>query len=119
MKPRFLLDEHIAHAIQQQLRRRGPAIEILIIGDDNAPARGTLDPDILLWIEQNGYILVTRDRNSMQMHLVDHYATGGHIPGILWLRSSARYGEIIETLLMIWSASTADEYVDCMFSIPF
>jgi len=114
-----LLDEHIAPAIQQQLRQRDPAIEILIIGDNNAPARGTLDPGILLWIEQNGYILVTRDRNSMQLHLVNHYATDRHIPGILWLRSSAQFGEIIETLFMIWFASNADEYVDCMFSIPF
>src|SRR3954454_19057140 len=98
MKPRFLLDEHIAHAIQQQLRRRDPAIEILSIGDDNTPARGTLDPDILLWMEQQGYILVIRDRNSMQLHLINHYAANRHIPGILWLRSSARFGEIIETL---------------------
>jgi hypothetical protein len=33
MKPRFLLDEHINRAIQRQLRRQTPELEILAIGD--------------------------------------------------------------------------------------
>jgi len=110
---------NVAHAIQEQLRRQSSTIEILVVGDANAPVRGADDSDLLLWIEQNGYIFVTRDRNSMRNHLVNHYAAGHHIPGILWIRPSASLGQIIEALFIIWSASTADEYFDTMFTIPF
>lgn len=44
MKPRFLLDEHINRAIQRQLRRYDPTIEVLAIGDPGAPETGMLDP---------------------------------------------------------------------------
>ena len=68
MKPRFLLDEHINRAIQRQLRRHDVTIEILAIGDPGAPEKGTLDPPLLDWIEENGYTLVTEDRNTMPEH---------------------------------------------------
>lgn len=51
MKPRFLLDEHLGRVIQRQLRRRDAQIEILLIGDPTASARGMLDPDLLIWLE--------------------------------------------------------------------
>jgi len=50
MKPRFLLDEHVNRAIQRQLRRLDPRIEVLAIGDPGAPPAGTPDPDLLRWI---------------------------------------------------------------------
>ncbi len=51
------------------------------------PPRGTLDPEILVWCEQNGTILVTNNRASMPVHLHDHLAEGRHIPGIFILNS--------------------------------
>ena len=57
MKPRFLLDEHVSRAVQRQLRRFEPRVEVLAVGDSDAPPKGTLDPDILTWIETNGYDL--------------------------------------------------------------
>ena len=50
MKPRFLLDEHINRAIQRQLRRLNPQIEVLAIGAPEAPPTGTSDPNLLGWI---------------------------------------------------------------------
>ena len=58
MKPRFLLDEHVNRAIQRQLRRLDARMEVLAIGDPGAPPAGTSDPDILGWLQENGYILV-------------------------------------------------------------
>ena len=62
MKPRFLLDEHVNRAIQRQLRRLDSQIEVLTIGDPEAPPTGTLDPGILVWLESHGYLLVTANR---------------------------------------------------------
>lgn len=118
MKPRFLLDEHVNRAIQRQLRRMDPYIDVLAINDPDAPSAGTSDPEILLWIEKSGYILVTENRSTIPGHLTDHYAAGGHVPGIFWLRPHADLSSIIEELYLIWVASTADEYEDCALFIP-
>ncbi len=98
MKLRFLLDEHVNRAIQRQLRRLDLQIDVLAINDPDAPPAGLSDPEILLWIEERGYILVTENRSTIPGHLADHYAPGGHVPGIFWLRPHASLGSIIEEL---------------------
>jgi len=118
MKPRFLLDEHINRAIQRQLRRQNPNLEVLAIGDPGAPSGGISDPDLLNWIEQNGYILVTENRSTMPMHLSDHFVSGRHIPGIFWIRPGVGIGRIIEELYPIYLSSLADEYKDRAIYIP-
>ena len=64
MKPRLLLDENINRAVQRQLRRWNPDIEVLAIGDPGAPPTGMSDPNILNWLEENRYILVTENRST-------------------------------------------------------
>jgi hypothetical protein len=118
MKPRFLLDEHIPKAIQRQLRRKHSSLEVLAIGDPGSPPTGISDPDLLYWIEENRYILVTENRNTMPMHLSDHFGSGRHIPGIFWVRPSVGIGRIIEELYLIWMASTGEEFKDCSLFIP-
>lgn len=118
MKPRFLLDEHVNRAIQRQLRRLEPQIEVLVVGDPEAPPKGILDPELLVWLEANGYILVSENRSTIPVHLAEHYAAGRHIPGILWIRPSASLGGITEELYLIWFASTAEEYQDRTLFIP-
>ena len=62
MRPRFPLDENMECAIQRQLQRLNAGIDVRLVGDVEVPPRGTSDPDILMWIEHNDYILVTRNR---------------------------------------------------------
>jgi hypothetical protein len=118
MKPRFLLDEHINRAVQRQLRRQDPTIEILAIGDLGAPETGILDPALLNWLEENDYILVTENRSTMPKHLANHFGAGRHIPGIFWVRPRITIGRIVEELYLIWMASTGDEYKDRTLFIP-
>jgi len=108
----------VNRAIQRQLRRLDTRIEVLAIGDPGAPPAGTSDPDILVWLEENSYILVTENRSTLPVHLSDHFAAGRHIPGVLWIRPGVGIGRIIEELHLIWFASTADEYQDRMLFIP-
>ena len=118
MNPRFLLDEHVNRAIQRQLRRLDARIEVLAVGDADAPPFGMADPDILLWQEENGYILITENRSTIPTHLSDHFASGHHIPGIFWLRPGVGLRRIIEELYLIWSVSTAEEYQDRTLYLP-
>ena len=50
MKIRFLLDENLSKQIKFAVLRRNPSVDILGVGDQNAPSFGTLDPEILLYI---------------------------------------------------------------------
>ena len=115
---RFLLDEHIPHAIQSQLLRLDDSIDVLSVGQSSAPPRGTSDPDILFWIERTGYILVTANRRTIPEHIQAHYAAGHRIPGILLLRHGVSIAEIIEQLYLLWAASDAKEYVDKILYLP-
>ena len=118
MKPRFLIDEHVNRAIQRQLRRIQPDIDVLSIGDPGAPRTGTPDPEILIWIEKNGYILLTENRSTMPNHIAEHHASGRQFPGIFWLRPSAGIGKVVEELFLIWATSDAEEFRNCSFYIP-
>ncbi|MEA3349609.1 MAG: DUF5615 family PIN-like protein [Chloroflexota bacterium] len=116
--PRFLLDEHIPHSVRDQLLRLDDRLDILVIGHPLAPKKGTLDDEILTWIEETGYILVTSNRRTIPIHVRDHFEVGGHIPGIILLRRGASLGEIIEQLYLLWAASDAEEYLDRILYIP-
>ena len=118
MKRRFLIDENTSPALADQLRRHKPTLEVISVGDDTAPPKGTLDPEILLWIENNNYTLITRNRKSMPDHLKDHLSMGHHIQGLLTLRPKASMGEIIEYLLLIWELVDINEYKDQIVHIP-
>ncbi len=115
---RYLLDEDTPHAIRDQLLRRKPEIEILAVGDDVAPALGTPDPELLRWIEREGYILVSRNRRTMPRHLREHLEAGGHVPGIFLLRRRRSLGPIIEDLMLIWEAACPGEYRDQVEYLP-
>lgn len=46
MKPRFLLDENLSPRFKLAVLRLNSEIDIMRVGDSNAPALGTLDPEI-------------------------------------------------------------------------
>ena len=115
---RYLLDEHIPPAYCTQLLYHEPLLTVLIVGDEDAPARSTPDPEILHWCERNNFNLITNNRESMLQHLADHLAAGHHVPGILTVNLKASMGLIIEELILIASASHEDEFRDRIVYVP-
>ena len=115
---RFLLDEHLAHAIQSRLLQLNAEIEILVMGQPFAPPIGTSDQDILLWLERTGYVLVTNNRRTMPDHIRTHYDAGHRLPGLFLLKRQARIGQVIEQLYLLWIASEAEEYLDRLLYLP-
>lgn len=116
---RFLLDENTSHVIRDGLRRRHPEVEIRVIGGDGVPPIGTKDEEILEFLEREGYILVSSNRNTMPIHLEAHLQEGRHIPGILLLRPRFSYREIIDTLELILFAGVPEDLRDRAVYIPF
>lgn len=118
MSIRYLLDEHISPSYRAQLLWHKSDLVVWIIGDPTAPAKGTSDPEILLWCQEHEFALVTNNRKSMPGHLKDHLDNGDHVPGIFVINQEMSIGEIIDELILIAEASLEDEYQDRILYLP-
>lgn len=118
MSLKYLLDENVDPLYANQLRRLKPDLVIRVIGEPVTPAKGTLDPEILCWCEENNFILVTNNRTSMPVHLADHLQNNRHVPGIFILNPNLSIGENIDELILASEASFANEYQDQIDYLP-
>jgi hypothetical protein len=118
MTLKYLMDENVDPVYFKQLRRRKPDLVVWAVGEPNCPAKGTLDPDILIWCEVNNFILVTNNRTSMPVHLIDHLKENRHIPGIFILNSGMSIGETLDELILIAECSFETEYQDQIIHLP-
>ncbi|MGH1395976.1 MAG: DUF5615 family PIN-like protein [Trichormus sp.] len=118
MTLKYLIDENVNPLYPNQIKLKEPDIVIQIVGEAGTPPKGTLDPEILSWCEENDFILVTNNRTSMPVHLGDHIAVNRHIPGIFILNMNLSVGENIEELILLALASEDGEYQDRIIYLP-
>lgn len=118
MKIRYLLDENLPPKLQAAILRFNGAIDILRVGDPDTPPLGTLDPEVLQYLELSQRLLVTDNRRSIPGHLEDYWETGGHSWGVFWLRPSGTIRIWAEELFVIWETSEAEEWIDKVDWIP-
>ncbi|MBF2017529.1 MAG: DUF5615 family PIN-like protein [Richelia sp. RM2_1_2] len=118
MNLKYLIDENVNPLYPKQIRQREPSIIVKVVGELNIPPKGTLDPEILDWCEENNFVLVTNNRTSMPVHLADHIAKNRHIPGILIINPNLSVGENLEELILLALASEENEYQDRIVYLP-
>jgi hypothetical protein len=116
--PCFLGDENVPAELFAALRQQ-PGLDLLVVGEPGAPPLGTQDPDLLLAAEALGRLLLSMDRRTMPQHLADHFAAGHHTAGVALIRGGFTLAQVAQDILMIWSASTAAEWVDRTDYIPY
>ena len=112
---KFLLDEHIDPAIARGLLRLDSRLEIL---EARQVMPGTPDPELLEWAAQNGYILVTRDINTLVGDAYERIEAGIQTEGVLVVRWNTSIGEVIRELWLILSNSEASEWANQVTYIP-
>lgn len=118
----FLLDENVPVSVADAARQTEPLMTVRHAGHDpDTPAGGTLDPEVLIFAEANGYALVTFDKTSMPRHLAAHHAAGRHTWGV-FIFPNGNYlsaGRIAAELQLVWGASDADEWIDQVVNLPY
>jgi hypothetical protein len=67
---------------------------------------------------KQGRVLVSHDENSMSGDFRDFLALGNSSPGVLMVPQGAPVGAVIESILLIWIASEADEGTDRIIWLP-
>lgn len=119
MRVQFLLDENVTPRPKTALLRLEPVIDVLRVGEPGAPPLGTLDPEVLQYLQVSRRMLITFNRKSMPAHINAHRAGGGHLYGLLWLRPNVPTGRLAQELYLVWEASEAEEWVDRLDWVPF
>ena len=119
---RYVLDEHLRGPLWRAIRwhnGRGEfPIDVVRVGDPPELALGTLDPEILVWAERAGRILVSFDRNTLAGHLADHLNAGLQSPGIFLIRPHFTLPQIVSFLADAAYASEPEEWLNRITYIP-
>ena len=116
-RPRFLADhdlnEHIVHGVL----RREPAIEFIRAHDVGMHERS--DAAVLEYAAEHQMIVVSHDVNTMPANAYTRIRAGMPGTGLLMVKQSDPVGMIIDDLMLIWSASEAEEWQNVVGFLPF
>lgn len=118
MNIRYLMDENLDPFYKTQLLLKKPGLIVYAVGDPGSPSKGTRDPEILCWCEENGFVLITNNRKSMPAHLTSHLKQERHVPGIITLNAEMSVGDTIEELILIAEEAALSEYQDRIEYLP-
>jgi hypothetical protein len=113
---RFLADADLNEGIVAGCLRREAEMDFLSANE--ADLEGVPDPEVLALAAAQDRILVSHDFQTMPRHFGDFLQAGHSSPGVLLVPQRFPIGEAIEVLVLIWAASTADEWKNRILRIP-
>lgn len=115
MKIRFQADADFNQIIVKATLRLEPAIDF-----QTAHAAGLVgldDPDVLKLTAAHGRILLSHDRKTMPMHF-GQFIESQSSPGLLIVSQKLPVYRVAEEILLIWSASEPEEWVNRIRALP-
>jgi len=115
MKPKFQADADLNEDIVTGVLRRIPEIDFQTATE--AGLEGLADENVLAIAARENRILVTHDRRSMPKHFANfiQYQT---CAGVLIVSKKLEINLAIEEIILIWSVSEADEYINSIRQLP-
>ena len=116
MKVRFQADADLDGRVLRGLRRVAPEIDVRTAAD--ARLAGVPDIEVLRRAAEQGRVLVSQDRRTMPAHFRQYIRAGVKSPGVILLREGISIAVAIEELVLIWSASEAEEWINRLLWIP-
>jgi hypothetical protein len=115
MKVRFQADADLNEIILRAVLRREPGIDFQSAQTANLPGR--LDPEVLAIAAAAGRVLVSHDRRSMPIHFVEFIARETSA-GLLIVPQRLAISRVVEDLILIWTATEAQEWLNRIYSLP-
>ena len=118
MKVRYQADADLDQRIVRATRRREPVIDFqpALAAAAGVGLAGLSDPQVLALSGEEGRILVTHDRRTMPHHFAQFIATAVS-PGIIIISRRMPLRVAVDWLVLIWTASEAEEWVNCIVSL--
>lgn len=115
MNVRFLADADLNQAILQGTIRRELSIDFQTA--HGAGLSGLSDPEVLAIASDDGRVLVTHDQKTMPTHFGEFIITHTS-PGVLVVPQHFPISSAIEELILIWSVTEAEEWVNRICYLP-
>jgi predicted nuclease of predicted toxin-antitoxin system len=115
-KVRFQADADLRQAIVTGTIRR--QLNLDFKSAYTALLEGKKDSEVLAIAAQDGRLLVTHDRKTMPSEF-GKFIMSKTSSGVLILSQNLSVSDAIEALILVWEASTAEEWINQMMSIPF
>ena len=113
---RFQADADLKQAIVTGVIRRQPNLDIQSANE--AGLEGVKDPEVLAIAARDGRVLVTHDRKTMPTEFGQFIVTQTSA-GVLVVSQNLPIREAIDALILIWEASTAEEWINQIMTFPF
>jgi hypothetical protein len=115
-KIRFQADADLRQAIVTGAIRREPNLDFRSATE--AGLEGIKDPEVLALSAKNGRVLVTHDRKTMPREF-GKFITSQTSSGVLILSQNLPIGEAIDAIILVWEASTSEEWINQIMTFPF
>lgn len=115
-RPRFLADHDLNEHVIDGVLRREPALEFLRVRDVGLSDRP--DSEVLAFAADNGFLVISHDVNTMPAQAYARVAADQPMRGLLMVRQSQPIAPVIENLVLIWSASEAEEWESQVHFLP-
>jgi hypothetical protein len=103
-------------AIVRGVLRREPAVEFVSLRD--LGLQSWSDADILIFAAENNWLVVSHDVNTMSAAAYDRLAAGHTIFGLLLVHQREPVSAVIDSLLLIWEASEAEDWAGQVCFLP-
>lgn len=116
MRLRFQADENLNAKIIAGLLRREPFLDFQTA--KAAKILGRPDPEVLAIAARDNRILVSHDRETMPDHF-SRFIEESTSPGLLIVSQKLDLGDSIEQILLVWTASEAEEWINRIGYFPF
>ena len=116
MSVQFLGDADLNQLIIDGVCRREPLVDFKTANE--ADLEGLTDFEVLELAADEGRVLVSHDTSTMPVHFGARLRLGLKNPGVLLALQSASVGEIVESLLIIWSASRDSDWANSVHYLP-
>ena len=115
-RPRYLADNDLNDAIVVGTRRREPAAEFARLRDLGLATWS--DSEVLDFAAAENWIVVSHDVNTMRDAAYSRLEAGLVMHGLLLASQRTPVSSIIESLLLIWAASEAEEWTGQVEFLP-
>lgn len=115
MSVRFQADVDLNHLIVKAILRREPSIDFQTA--QVARLVGVPDPEVLALAARIERVLVTHDRKTMPKHFAEFIV---HTPssGVIVIPQKLPIRAAVDDLLLIWTASDAEEWLNRIQVLP-
>ena len=115
MKIRFQADADLSENIVWAVRREEPAIDFQTSNEANLEGLG--DDVVLALAATENRILISHDRRTMPYHF-GSFIQNQTSPGVFIIRQKFDMSNVVSDLILIWSASEPEEWVNVISQIP-